>query len=414
MGRKKIIMQELTVNLAAFYALEFTLITLASTILIICLFFLIECVSALLFKDFPVYKDKWLSTKVTVLVPAHNEEIAIATTLEKIIPVLKKQDSLLVVADNCSDKTAEIARTMGATVIERHDLINRGKGYALDYGLKFMETKPPDVVVMIDADCNVDRNAIEQLTETAIATNRPVQAAYLMVRPSNSQSSKDFVSQFANIVRNVVRPLGLEYLGISSPLLGAGMAFPWLIVRSVNVASGNLLEDIKLGLDLSIVGHKPMFDSQAIVTAYLPSSSQAAKSQKTRWIHGHLQLVQTYIPILFKQALLQKRFDLLLSILDLCIPPLTLTVIMWSGLTTVSLIFALLQSSWIAAIISLTAGFCLLSALILAWAKFAVTSIPLHQLLTIPLYIFWKIPVYIKFIISPQKAWVRTEREKIS
>jgi hypothetical protein len=55
-----------------------------------------------------------------------------------------------------------------------------------------------------------------------------------------------------------------------------------------------------------------------------------------------------------------------------------------------------------------------LSALILVWAKFAVTSIPLHKLLTIPLYIFWKIPVYLKFITAPQKMWVRTERDKIS
>jgi cellulose synthase/poly-beta-1,6-N-acetylglucosamine synthase-like glycosyltransferase len=371
-------------------------------------------VSALLPQNFSPYKGKWLSTKVTVLVPAHNEEIAIATTLEKIIPVLKKQDSLLVVADNCTDKTVEIARNMGATVIERHDLINKGKGYALDYGLKFMEADPPDVVVAIDADCNVASGAIEQLTESAVASNRPIQAAYLMVKPNNSNSSKDFVSQFANIVRNIVRPLGLKYLGISSPLLGTGMAFPWLIIRSVNVASGNLLEDMKLGLDLAIVGHKPMFEPQATVTAYLPSSSQAATSQKTRWIHGHFQLIQTYIPILLKQALRQKRFDLLVSILDLCIPPLTLLVITWSGLMVVSLIFALLQSSWMAAIISLTAGFCLLSALILVWAKFAVTSIPLHKLLTIPLYIFWKIPVYLKFITAPQKMWVRTERDKIS
>lgn len=406
-------MDESSIKLLALYALEFILIALASTILIICLFFLIECVAAILPKDFPTYKGKWLSTKITVLIPAHNEEIVIASTLEKIIPVLKKQDSLVVVADNCSDKTAEIAMNMGATVIERHDLINRGKGYALDYGLAFIEANPPDVVVAIDADCNVASGAIEQLTECAVSTNRPVQGAYLMVKPNNSNSSKDFVLQFANIVRNIVRPLGLKNLGISSPLLGTGMAFPWLIIRSVNVASGNLLEDVKLGLDLNIVGYNTIFEPQATVTAYLPPSSQAAQTQKTRWIHGHFQIIQTYIPILFKQAVHQRRFDLILSILDLCIPPLTLLVMIWSGLMAISLTFGFLQASWIPAIISLIAGLCLLSALILAWAKFAVTSIPLYKLLTIPLYIFGKIPVYLKFITAPQKMWVRTEREKI-
>ena len=406
-------MYESIINLLALYAFEFTLIALTSTIFIICLFFLIECIAAILPKNFPNYQGKWQHSKVTVLIPAHNEEIAIASTLEKITPVLKQQDSLVVVADNCSDETAEIARTMGATVIERHDSINKGKGYALDYGLKFIESEPPDVVVMIDADCNINQDAIEQLTECAIATNLPVQATYLMVRANGSKSSKDFISQFSNIVRNLVRPLGLKYLGISSPLLGAGMAFPCQVFRAVNIASGNLLEDIKLGLDLSIIKYNSVFYPQATVTAYLPSSSSAAKSQKTRWIHGYLQLIQTYIPILFKQAVHQRRLDLLLSIFDLCIPPLTLLVMIWLGLTISSVIFAVLQASWIPAIISLTAGLCLLTALTVAWVRFA-KSIPLYKLLTIPLYILWKIPVYLKFIVAPQTAWVRTERDKIS
>lgn len=407
-------MHEFPIKLVALYASELTLIGLTSIILIICLFFVVECVAAVLPKVFPSYKGKWQHTKVTVLIPAHNEEIAIASTLKKILPVLKQQDSLLVVADNCTDKTAEIARNMGATVIERHDEINKGKGYALDYGLKFIQAEPPDVVVMIDADCNINRDTIEQLTECAIATNRPVQGKYLMVRANNSDSSKDFISQFSNIVRNFVRPLGLKHLGISTPLLGAGMAFPWLIIRSVNIASGNLLEDIKLGLDLSVIGYNSIFCPQAIVNAYLPSSLSAAKTQKTRWIHGYLQLIQTYIPILFKEAMRQRRFDLLLSILDLCIPPLTLLVMIWLGLTTISLIFAVLQISAIPAMISLLAGLCLFAALTLAWVRFAFTSIPLSKLLTIPLYIFWKIPVYIKFIVAPQTAWIRTERENIS
>ncbi|AFY55946.1 glycosyl transferase [Rivularia sp. PCC 7116] len=404
-------MYELTFKLIALYAIKFILISLSSIIFIVCLFFLLESAAASISKDFSVYRDKWQDTKITVLIPAHNEEISIASTLETIIPVLKKQDDVVVVADNCSDRTAEIARSIGATVIERFDSLNKGKGYALDYGLQYMEAEPPDVVVIIDADCKVEQGAIEQLTECSISTNRPVQASYLMVKPDNSVSSKDFVSQFSIIVRNFVRPLGLKRLGVPSPLLGTGMAFPFSVIRSVNVASGHLLEDIKLGLDLNLIGHKPIFYPQARVTAYLPSSSQAAKSQKTRWIHGHLQIIQTYIPILLKQAILQKRFDLLPSILDLCIPPLTLAVMTWWGLMTISLVFALFQGLWMPAILSLSAGLCLFAGLFLAWAKFAINLIPLDKLLAVPLYVLGKIPVYLKFIVAPQKAWVRTERE---
>ncbi|MBW4634652.1 MAG: glycosyltransferase family 2 protein [Iphinoe sp. HA4291-MV1] len=393
----------------------------ASGLFIVCLFFLIECTAALLAMTSSPNRSHCQDTKVTVLVPAHNEEIVIGSTIEKLLPALRRQDCLVVIADNCSDATAEIARAKGAMVIERHDLERKGKGYAIDYGLQFIESDPPDVVVIVDADCTVDESAIEQLQECAlaklsegIATGRPVQATYLMVRPKNSQSSKDVVSQFSNIVRNLVRPRGLARLGQSCPLLGTGMAFPWSVIRSVNVANGHLLEDLKLGLDLTIAGHRPVFCPEAKVTGYLPQQSQAAKSQKTRWEHGHLQIMQTYIPILLKEAVYQKRFDLLVSVLDLCVPPLSLLVVIWLVLMAVTLLFAVLGVSSIPAAIVATAGLCFLIAILIAWTKFARKDLPLHELLTVPFYVLWKIPVYLKFLVKPQNVWIRTERDKIS
>jgi cellulose synthase/poly-beta-1,6-N-acetylglucosamine synthase-like glycosyltransferase len=381
---------------------------------VICLFFLIECIAALFETADVADKDNWQDTKVTVLVPAHNEEVVIGSTLEKLTPALKKQDRLVVVADNCHDATAEIARTMGATVIERHDIQRKGKGYALDYGLQFIESDPPDVVVIIDADCTVYEDAIAQLTQHAIALMRPIQATYLMVRPKNSQSSKDFVSQFSIIVKNLVRPRGTAYLGLPCSLLGTGMAFPWSIIRTCDLANDQLVEDLKLGLDLTIAGHAPVFCQEAKVTGYLPQQLEAAKSQRTRWEHGHFQNMQTYVPILLKEAVKQKRFDLLLSVLDLCVPPLALLVVIWLLLMIVSLAFVNFTTSWIPAAIVAIAGFCFLMAILIAWGKFARQELPIDKLLTIPFYVFWKIPVYLQFLVKPQSGWVRTERDKIS
>jgi len=380
---------------------------------IICLFFLIECIAALFETADGAEKNNWQDTKVTVLVPAHNEEVVIGSTLEKLTPALKKQDRLVVVADNCNDATAEIARAMGATVIERHDIERKGKGYALDYGLQFIESDPPDVVVIIDADCTVYEDAIAQLTQRAIALMRPIQATYLMVRPKNSQSSKDFISQFSIIVKNLVRPRGTARLGLPCSLLGTGMAFPWSVIRACDLANDHLVEDLKLGLDLTIAGHTPVFCPEAKVTGYLPQQLQAAKSQRTRWEHGHFQNMQTYVPILLKEAVKQKRFDLLVSVLDLCVPPLALLVVIWLLLMTVSLLFAIFTTSWIPAAIVATAGFCFLMAIFIAWGKFARQDLPIHELLTIPFYVFWKIPVYLQFLVKPQSVWIRTERDKI-
>ncbi|BAZ08391.1 hypothetical protein NIES4071_01960 [Calothrix sp. NIES-4071] len=392
---------------------NFILLASVSTLFLICLFFLIECIAALFSNpDFDQQvKANWQDIKVTVLVPAHNEELVIGSTLERLAPMLKKQDSLIVIADNCTDATAKEARVKGATVIERQDLVHKGKGYALDYGLQFIAASPPDVVIVIDADCTVHNGAIQKLSQRAVSTGCPVQATYLMARPKNSNSSKDFISQFSNIVRNLVRPLGLTYLQIPSSLHGTGMAFPWSTTQKVSLANGHLLEDLKLGLDLTLAGHKPIFCQEAKVTGYFPSSTQAAKTQKTRWEHGHLQLIQTYVPILIKEAGCQKRLDMLGSVLDLCVPPLSLLVVIWLSVTIASLVFGVLTTLWVPVIIATSAGICFLTAIFIAWAKFASTELPLSQLLSIPLYILWKIPVYLKFVIKPQSTWVRTERD---
>ncbi|MBD2778380.1 glycosyltransferase family 2 protein [Iningainema tapete] len=399
------------------YGIWFTdviLLVSASLLLIICLFFLIECAAATFAINKNTNGDHWQNAQVTVLVPAHNEEVVIGLTIEKLTKALKKQDRLVIIADNCDDATAKIALAKGAMVIERHDLNLKGKGYALDYGLQSIESDPPDVVVIVDADCTVTPETVQQLTEYALATNRPIQATYLIAKSKDSRSSKDIIAQFSNIVRNLVRPLGLAYLGQPCPLLGSGMAFPWSVIRSVNLANGNIVEDLKLGLDLTIAGHKPMFCPEAKVMGYWPQQEQAAKSQRTRWEHGHLQTMRTYVPILLKEALYQKRFDLLVSILDLCVPPLSLLVMIWLVLMVTTVVFSFLGTSWLPAVLVATAGFCFLMAILVAWAKFAIQELPLGELLAIPFYVFWKIPVYLKFLVKPQKMWVRTERDSIN
>ncbi len=401
-------------SISQFLSLSTHVVLLISTsvLLIICLFFLIECTAALFAIASSHRTDQWQDTKVTVLVPAHNEEVVIRDTLEKLISALKPQDRVIVIADNCHDATAEIARSVGATVIERQDAICKGKGYALDYGLRFIESEPPDVVVIIDADCTVDPDAIAQLSECAIATNRPVQATYLMLRPKNSHSSKDLISQFSIIIKNLVRPLGSSRLKMPCLLYGTGMAFPWSVIRSVNLASGHIVEDLKLGLDLTIAGHKPLFCPAAEVTGYLPQQLQAAKSQRTRWEHGLLQTMQIYVPLLVKEAIYQKRLDLLVTALDLCVPPLSLLVITWSVLMTLALIFGILAGAWIPAIIIVCSGFCFLLSILLSWRYFAHQDLNLYQILALPFYLFWKIPIYLKFIFLPEKTWIRTERDK--
>jgi cellulose synthase/poly-beta-1,6-N-acetylglucosamine synthase-like glycosyltransferase len=347
---------------------------------------------------------------VAVLVPAHNEAFGIGATLETILPQLTEQDRLVVIADNCSDETAESARKFGATVIERVDTERRGKGYALDYGLRFIEADPPDVVVLVDADCIVHEGAIDRIVRQSHVIARPVQSIYLMERPANP-GPKDSVSALAFMVKNLVRPRGLERLELPCLLTGTGMAFPWSVIQKATLASGNIVEDMQLGLDLAIAGAPPVFGSDARVTGRLPQQKEAAKSQRTRWEHGHLQTLLTQVPQLFKASLGQRRFDLLAIALDMCVPPLSLLVMMWVAAMGGASLAGALGASWSPAIFFAIEGLLILVSIVGAWAKFGRDDLPVLTLLAVPFYLLWKIPLYLAFLVRPQKEWTRTERD---
>ena len=124
--------------------------------------------------------------RVAVLVPAHNESTLIVATLDGLRAQMQVGDRLLVVADNCSDDTAELARAAGAEVIERSDSQQRGKGYALDFGVRHLASNAPEVLIIVDADCQVGEGAIERLALRCIQSGRPTQALYLMHAPQGS------------------------------------------------------------------------------------------------------------------------------------------------------------------------------------------------------------------------------------
>jgi cellulose synthase/poly-beta-1,6-N-acetylglucosamine synthase-like glycosyltransferase len=351
--------------------------------------------------------------EIAVLIPAHNEASGIAATVSSVQSQLTDRDRLIVIADNCDDDTAAIARQHGATAIERQDKERRGKGYALDFGLQSIAANPPQVVAIVDADCLVSAGGIERIAREAMTLRRPVQATYLLERSPNP-SLKDSISALAFKVKNLVRPRGLAFLGLPCGLTGTGMAFPWSVISSAPLASGNIVEDMQLGIDLAIAGYPPVFSSEALVTSSFPEEGAASLEQRKRWEHGHLQTLLQQVPRLLKESLRQRNWQLLAIALDLCVPPLSLLVFLWLASLGIALLAAVLGVSWLPSLVLAIAGLLLLAAIITAWAKFARTDLPLLQLLAVPLYIVWKIPLYLAFLLKPQTSWIRTKRHTSS
>ena len=268
--------------------------------------------------------------RVAVLIPAHNESTSLLPTLADIKAQLHAGDRLLVVADNCSDDTAAVAVAADAEVVERNDPDRKGKGYALAWGLRHLGMDPPDIVIMIDADCRLAASAIDRLAAACAMTHRPVQALNLMISSDESPVNSR-VAEFAWRVKNWVRPSGLRALGLPCQLMGSGMAFPWDLIRSVDLASGLIVEDLKLGLDLALAGNSPVFCPSAGVTSYFPFSVEGIESQRLRWEQGHIEMILTAAPRLIFAAIVQANLDLLALAFDLAVPPLTLLGMLVAG-----------------------------------------------------------------------------------
>src|SRR5262249_48602977 len=141
----------------------FMLISFSSLLAIPTGLFFLEIVAAVTQRHGAKPVASTARSRVTILVPAHNEGAGLLPTIGDLKPQLRSGDRLLVVADNCTDDTASIAAAAGVEVVERHDREKIGKGYALDWGLRHLVADPPDVVVMVDADCRLADGAIDRL-----------------------------------------------------------------------------------------------------------------------------------------------------------------------------------------------------------------------------------------------------------
>ena len=159
----------------------------------------------------------------TVIIPAHDEEAGIAAT---VTAIKASGVDILVVADNCSDATAQRARDAGATVVERHDASARGKGYALAFGRDALRADPPEVVIILDADCVPDDPALARLSRCAAQAGRAIQARNeLQTRADDPPMTR--ISNFAFSLKNVIRQRGFMCIAGTCVLTGTGMAFPW-------------------------------------------------------------------------------------------------------------------------------------------------------------------------------------------
>jgi 1,2-diacylglycerol 3-beta-glucosyltransferase len=352
------------------------------------------------------------STTFDILVPAHNEAAGIAKTVASLLGMdyPREKFRVMVIADNCSDETAVRAQAAGATVLERHNLSQRGKGYALALGYSTSLAEGfAKAIVVVDADTSVSSNMLSAFSARFHAGADAVQAEHGVRNATDSWRTRLMVIAYA--LYHTLRSLARERLGLSCGLRGNGMAFTAELLRKVPPRAFSIVEDIEYGITLGLEGIRVVYVHEAEVRGDMPTSAEASAPQRERWEGGRSTLVKEHVGPLWRAARTTKQGRIALDLAaDLLVPPLT-TVALWvmAGFGTSALLAALGVVTWWA-VVPWSLSFAMLLFYVVRGAMLTPTGIrTLLDLFWAPVFAIWKLTV----LLRPNRTkgeWVRTTR----
>ncbi len=354
------------------------------------------------------------SRRFRFVVPAHNESAGITETVRSLLAVDYPSElfEVVVIADNCTDDTAEKAAAAGATVMVRHDKEKRGKGYALDH--VFSATPPEvDAVVVIDADTLISPNLLRAFAARRDLGARAVQADYAVRNPDAGWRTRLIAIAFGAF--HIVRSRARERLSLSCGLRGNGMCFSTELLREIPHRAYSVVEDVEYGVRLGEAGYRVHYADEAHVYGEMVTTSAAANTQRRRWEEGRKALIREHAGRLLSAGLRRPSRVLLDLALDLYIPPLSRIAV---GVFLGTLAAAGLLLGVQAGRLSLAAyGLGLVSVVAYVLRGWSVSGTGLRGLLDLalaPVYVLWKLTLRFKKPPRATAEWVRTEREKPS
>jgi len=341
---------------------------------------------------------------LAVVIPAHNEDglIARCVTSVRESAGLASDTRILVVAHNCTDATAEQARSAGAEVLVYDDAAARGKGFALSHGFAHALATPAAAILVIDADSVVSKNLVPAVQRLLADGADAVQSRYEMDSATEKISGRLAALAFRGF--NVIRPRGRDRLGLSSGIFGNGFALTRKLLTEVPYGAFSVVEDLEYHIALVLAGKRVHFLDTVLVSAALPASRQGETVQRSRWEGGRFHVARIWSGRLLQQTL-RGRIRLAEPLFDV------------AGLPMAYGVFALLLALCLP--VTGIRIYALASLLVITFhVLVAAASGPdflktLGLLVMAPIYIVWKLRLLPSILRGSRgKAdWVRTNRD---
>jgi cellulose synthase/poly-beta-1,6-N-acetylglucosamine synthase-like glycosyltransferase len=352
-------------------------------------------------------------TRFVVIVPAHNEELLIDGLVRSVLasdypPDLRR---LVVVADNCTDRTADRARRAGAECYERLDQARRGKPYALDWIVRRLPLERYDAVVIVDADTVVDRGFLGAMDRHIRRGERAIQGYFGVLNPEETWLTRLGVVPAALKFR--LQFPGKERLGLSCPLAGNGMCFAADLMREKGWNAFSLTENWEYYILLTLDDVVTTVAPEARIYSQVARSLAQGETQRVRWAKGRMETLAKYWRRLLILAVLQpspSKFDALVELARPSHAILLLSSVVLFGVSTA--LYVVEGLAWPARLF----GFAVGGQVVLLAGAMLVARLPWRSWLAlalVPYYLGWKVIVSLKAVLTRrQKQWQRTDRHE--
>jgi cellulose synthase/poly-beta-1,6-N-acetylglucosamine synthase-like glycosyltransferase len=260
--------------------------------------------------------------RFAVLVAAHNEETVIGQLVDNfnIMDYPRHLFDVYVIADNCTDKTAAVARNVGAIVLERFDPGNRGKGFAMEWGFAkiFARDQHYDAFAVFDADNIVDPQFLRVMNQHLQKGELVIQGYLDAKNPTDTWVAGTFAICFW--VVDHIWHLAKYNIGLSSCLGGTGMVISTELLKRHGWGATCLTEDLEFTMKCLLEGIPTSWAHDAIVYDEKPLTFMQSWNQRKRWAQGHFDVASRFIPRLFAEGIRRRDIRLLDGILHLFQP----------------------------------------------------------------------------------------------
>ena len=256
--------------------------------------------------------------RVLILVPAHNEGVGITACIRSINDLQYPPHlvRLVVIADNCSDDTSEIAKECGAEVWSRNDITQRGKGYALAWAFNKAQSISYDLALIVDADSVVHRDCVTNMVMRYDALRKcgidavALQARYEFENADVKQQSFNTLTRLSKAAENRFTYLPRTSMKLVNLLQGNGFALSHTALQRVPFVAGSIVEDAEYAIDLALGGVPVAYVDDAVVVSRMTSSMRDAGPQRIRWASGMIKLMVHSIPRLISGAIRKRDWKL--------------------------------------------------------------------------------------------------------